>query len=141
MNFKFSYKKNTKLCYERVITLYDRHSRFSHDAAVFQYQKMNRDQTELRQRMFEVVNFVNMVSQFPFYEFWGNFQTLENSEKWRAEWMFPFSRSVWMFLQGLQVSEDLRRPGGSGDLVQWGPDLRDPPGRLQPGRVHEVEKL
>lgn len=37
---------------------------------------MNEDQTQLRQRMFEVVNFVNMVSQFPFFEFWDNFQTL-----------------------------------------------------------------
>lgn len=63
------------------------HSRFSHDAAVFQYQKLNRDQTAIRQRMFEVVNFVNMVSHLPFFESWENFQC-------RAEWMFPFSWTV-----------------------------------------------
>lgn len=109
----------------------------SRDAAVFQYQKMNRDQTQLRQRIFEIVNFVNMVSQFPFFEFWQNFQTVKFRE---AASGCSHGLSA-MLLQGLQVSEDLHRPGGSGGLVQWGPDLRDPPGRLQPGRVHEVEKL
>lgn len=32
---------------------------------VFQYQKMGRDQRAVRQRIFEIVNFVNMVSQLP----------------------------------------------------------------------------
>lgn len=31
---------------------------------VFQYVKMNRDQKKMRQRIFEIVNFVNMVSLF-----------------------------------------------------------------------------
>lgn len=45
---------------------------------VFQYQKMGRDQRAVRQRIFEIVNFVNMVSQLP---------SLEPSDR---KW--PFSR-------------------------------------------------
>lgn len=45
---------------------------------VFQYQKMGRDQRAVRQRIFEIVNFVNMVSQLPSLE--------PSGRKW------PFSR-------------------------------------------------
>lgn len=53
---------------------------------VFQYQKMGRDQRAVRQRIFEIVNFVNMVSQLP---------SLERSDrKWPfSRWLSPRSTS------------------------------------------------
>lgn len=44
-------------------------------------------------------------------------------------------------LAGVQATEDLHRFGGAGNLVRTGLVHRDPPGRGQPERFHDVEEL
>lgn len=86
---------------------------------------MNRDLVALRKRIFEIVNFVNVVSQtlLLFFKFLGKFHVGDGSQPVddlvsqsgaeSAVWMFPFSWSA-----GVQAPEDLHCPGGLGDLVQ-----------------------
>lgn len=91
---------------------------------VLQYQKMRGDQQALRQRIFEIVNFVNMVSQL---------HALATSDR-----KLPSSQRLPV--QGLQAPENLHRPGGPGDLVHQRPDQHHSPSWGQLGRLHEVEE-
>ena len=109
-----------------------------------QYVKMKRDQTELRKRMFEIVNFVNLVSQ-------TTQKKKTDTNHQLVVTIFSYSGGVITgvislndtvcFPAGVQTPEDLCRSGGFGDLVQRRPDHRDAAGWSEPGRVHEVEKL
>lgn len=71
----------------------------------FQYEKLKRDRNAVRKRMFEIVNFVNMVR----LNFWGG----------SCGSLAVVASHLRSCFTGLQTTEDLRRSGGFGDLVQW----------------------
>lgn len=91
---------------------------------MFQYVKMKQDRTKLRQKIFEIVNFVNMVSQC-FCYFWANSNTMMHKNgqlvcNLSCSVLTDLSRGLLLVsFAGIQTPKDLHRTGGVGDLVQW----------------------
>lgn len=116
---------------------------------LLQYQKMNKDMQKLRQRIFEIVNFVNLVSH-PIWFLWKfpmlkRLPQTDHSFKscllFKSGWCLSDRSSSLVCPAGLQTPEDLHCSGGSGSLVEWRSNLYHQPGWSKSGCFHKVEEL